>query len=125
MDKKLKENCKAEVYDPLRWKHFGCRRKASKDGFCKQHHPDSVAERQRKRDEKYELEQQKSPWATIEKLKNRIAELEAAQKAVVDAWVIEGPHPEHHDRWCQNLIVNWPALANAVKNLVRKHKGGD
>ncbi len=31
-----------------------CSRSAKKDGYCKQHHPDAIAERRKARDERYE-----------------------------------------------------------------------
>ena len=44
--------CKKQVWGS--WTYYQCSRKIWKDGYCKQHHPDSVKERERKRDEKWE-----------------------------------------------------------------------
>jgi len=47
------EQCKEEVA----WGNWGrvaqCKRKHVKDGYCKQHHPDSVEERRQKTMERY------------------------------------------------------------------------
>jgi len=48
------EQCKHNVYAD--WHTHQCPRKAWKDGYCKQHHPDTIAERDRKRREKWERE---------------------------------------------------------------------
>ena len=43
------ERCKREVSrTPFTWSR--CQRDAVRDGFCKQHHPDSVRERRKKRE---------------------------------------------------------------------------
>ena len=43
--------CKAEA--GRGWIFFQCSRKAWKDGWCKQHHPDIMEEKQRERNEVY------------------------------------------------------------------------
>lgn len=56
-----KNNCKARVSVPGVWsRDYQCSRKATRDGFCKQHHPDSVAARDKKSQEKA-----KEDWAEI------------------------------------------------------------
>lgn len=62
------------------WHMCQCSRKIWKDGYCKQHHPDSVKEREKKRDERYEAKKAKSPWRLLEKANARIKELEAKMK---------------------------------------------
>ena len=69
--------CKERVYGIGVWHDYQCNRKAWKDGYCKQHHPDTVAERRRKSDEKYEKLQENSPWNLLRKANERIKELEA------------------------------------------------
>jgi hypothetical protein len=51
-----------------------CSRKAWKDGYCKQHHPDTVAERDKAYHERY---QQKLAHDPLQMAVKRIAELEA------------------------------------------------
>ena len=68
----MKEKCKAKVFDG--WRFHSCPRYASIDGFCKQHHPDTVAERHRKRDERFRQKMDASP---LSKCIKRTQELEA------------------------------------------------
>ncbi len=43
------EHCKTMVYSSeLFGRSYQCQRKAVKDGYCKQHHPDSVEKRKQK-----------------------------------------------------------------------------
>ena len=51
-------NCKEFVRGEGTWGSFHrhqCNRRAVKDGYCKQHHPDTVAERNEKRNKRYEV----------------------------------------------------------------------
>lgn len=88
--------CKGTVWDG--WHRYACSRKASTEaGYCKSHDPAMIAERTKKRDEKWEKERAErderwrqeeqerqrkekilAAWDSIEMLKARIAELEAA-----------------------------------------------
>lgn len=68
-----KENCSKKVWD--HWKYRNCSRFAIKDGFCKQHHPDSVKERERKTEERYKREQRNSPWTMLANAKKEIEDL--------------------------------------------------
>lgn len=53
------EQCKAMVYRAPYNHDHQCTRKAWKDGYCKQHHPDSAKERQRKSQERFDKRQAK------------------------------------------------------------------
>ena len=53
-----------------------CFRKTWKDGYCKQHHPDTVAERRRKSMEKWEEKRKQEPWYRLQRANERIKELE-------------------------------------------------
>jgi len=74
------ERCKASVLD-YGWRSRQCSRKPWRDGWCKQHHPDTIAERKRIRDLRYKQKRANGPLARaqkeIERLRARIAELEA------------------------------------------------
>ena len=51
------QHCKEKVYPKERWGSFHpyqCTRKIWMDGYCKQHHPRTVAERESIKDAKYE-----------------------------------------------------------------------
>jgi len=64
-----------------------CTRAASKDGYCKTHHPDAVAARKAKSEERWNKQAELSPWRIIERqkeeierLKSRITELSKESK---------------------------------------------
>lgn len=65
--------CVEQVFDG--WHHHQCSRNAVKDGYCRQHHPDAVAERERKRKERQEAERAKSPYRLIERMGAKLREL--------------------------------------------------
>jgi hypothetical protein len=72
------DTCKEGVWDG--WHSHRCYRKAWKDGYCKQHHPDSVKARQKESQRKWEERQAKDPLRIalnrIKELESRIRELE-------------------------------------------------
>lgn len=78
MTKEAPVYCKESVWQGMA--SYRCSRKAWKDGYCKQHHPDSVAERDRKaelrREEKWAEHVANDPWRKLEAANARIAELE-------------------------------------------------
>jgi len=47
-----KENCKQRIFSG--WNNYQCSRKAVKDGYCKQHHPDTVKALREKSCRKFE-----------------------------------------------------------------------
>ena len=66
----MSDKCKERV-----WHHFcnsQCSRNAVKDGYCKQHHPDSVAKRKKESEERL----RRSPYARLERATLEIKELE-------------------------------------------------
>lgn len=67
--------CREEVQKRLGWGYFyQCSRKIWKDGYCKQHHPESVKKRQEKATRRHEESQKKTCWY----------KLNEAQKTIVD-----------------------------------------
>ena len=71
--------CKETVYPNERWGSFyphQCEKKIWKDGYCKIHHPDTVAEMRRKSDEQYKIKQKQSAWYLLGEAQKRIQELE-------------------------------------------------
>ena len=46
--------CKEQVFRGCWSRRSGCSRKATRGGYCKQHHPDTVAEKRRKQNEESE-----------------------------------------------------------------------
>jgi len=71
------EFCKELVFDSGGWHKYQCSRKAVKDGYCKQHHPDAVAERRKKSEEAYEAKREQSDWRRLARAQERIALLES------------------------------------------------
>lgn len=72
------EQCRARV-----WGNFNfhrCPRKAVKDGYCYQHHPEAVQKRKEEAEKRSEEAQQQSPWAKLERARKRIEELETTLK---------------------------------------------
>lgn len=67
------EQCKASVNHD--WHYAQCSRNPWKDGWCKQHHPDSIETRYEKSLERYKEQQENSPFARaawqIKELKTR------------------------------------------------------
>ena len=60
------------------WANFHrhqCTRKIWKDDKCKQHHPESVQERNDKRNQKYEEDRKKTPPFRLEKLRDGLVVL--------------------------------------------------
>ena len=47
------------------WDYAQCSRKAWKDGYCKQHHPDTVVERQKRSQETWKRKQENMPVARL------------------------------------------------------------
>jgi len=72
------ERCSEKVRDEGMWPTFhSCKNKVWKDGYCKQHHPDTVAARRAARGKRYEEKEKQSPWYKLKQANKRIAELEA------------------------------------------------
>jgi Zn-dependent M32 family carboxypeptidase len=81
------EYCEEMVWQGMA--RYQCSRKAWKDGYCKQHHPDSVAERaekSRQRSEARWAEQKANdPWRKLEAANARIAELEEQLRVLTNS----------------------------------------
>jgi hypothetical protein len=87
-------NCKEQVFRD--WHNYPCSRKAWKDGYCKQHHPDSVKARDAERTRKWEVKKEESPYRKIETLNADLTALRAENdqlKAIVDAFREEVDSP--------------------------------
>jgi hypothetical protein len=81
----MSEQCKKTIYGD--WgRHRGCSRNATKDGYCKQHHPDAVAARGKKRDDDYEKKRKDSPYYRLGVALKRITELEAKLEAMTNCY---------------------------------------
>ena len=86
MDKSDTPRCKEEVMPATGFpRPHRCHFKASKDGYCKIHHPDSVKAREEKQRLKYEAERAKSPYFLLQKATERNKELEREVTALTAA----------------------------------------
>ena len=66
--------CKIMVWET--WHEHQCRRKIWKDGYCKQHHPDTVEERRKKQQQRDEEKRKQDPYYKLGQAHTRIKELE-------------------------------------------------
>ena len=85
----MSEQCKMEV-----WRGFHtyqCSRKAVKNGYCKQHHPDTVAARKAASMAKWQRENDE--WRNQGRLENAAPALLDACKGVMD--MLDGEFPGH------------------------------
>jgi hypothetical protein len=62
-----------------------CTRNAVTDGFCKQHHPETVKARRQKSEDDYNAKQAKTPYARLRVAMDRIKELEAEVERLNEA----------------------------------------
>ena len=77
--------CKADVYRGRWSRKSQCDRKPWKDGWCKQHHPDSVKAREEASEKRWEENRKQQPWYKLREAQRRIAELEAEVAALRSA----------------------------------------
>lgn len=80
----MNERCQARVYPPHTFQGTYCSRKAWKDGWCKQHHPDSVRKRREEADKQYAEKRKKSVWYRLEQAHQEIKVLKAALTEIRD-----------------------------------------
>ena len=62
------------------WCSHPCGKNVWKDGYCKIHHPESVAARRAKSEARWEEKKKQSAWYKLEQANKRIAELESEIK---------------------------------------------
>lgn len=77
---KVKEKCKEKVFVGNWGRQSQCSRNACKDGFCKQHHPETKKAREEEKDRRWEEKQKKSAWYLLKEANEKIARLEAEIK---------------------------------------------
>ena len=130
----MSEQCKEKIFHT--WSSRNCSRKAVTDGYCKQHHPDSVKAARLKSEEKWARERENTPLAvarrTIESQERRIKELENGLIAADDVYGVWYNESEDilvaKDRDIAELV----AMLNKVEDLMTDsvgveglHMGGD
>ena len=78
-----------------------CSRKATKDGFCHQHHPDTKTLRQAKADERHKQRQQNSIYsqlARLEKINTDQSRIMSEIVEALEAMLHESDTPEAFER---------------------------
>jgi hypothetical protein len=93
--------CKASVTEKGRWSYpYQCKRMSWRDGWCKQHHPDTEAKRAKESQERYERQRANSP-------SRKLADLRQEYDAVL----------------CQrDQLIKACEYASTCLSLVRIHK---
>jgi hypothetical protein len=76
----MSEKCKKRVWGQSSFNSYSCSRNAWKDGYCKQHHPDTVTERRKKSDAAYEIKRKQSPLYKLQQAIVKIKALEEENK---------------------------------------------
>ncbi len=101
----MSERCRERVHDGGRSVRLHqCRRYAIADGFCKQHHPDTVKAREAKTEEAWQAKREREP---LQIALRRIAELEAAQRWIKPS---EQQPPLDAPVWLYDGYVIWPDM---------------
>ncbi len=83
-----KEKCKEKVYPNERWGSFHphrCKNNAWKDGYCKQHHPDTAKEREQKSEARWEAKRKRSPEYKLKQAGKEIERLKKALGAIANS----------------------------------------
>ena len=83
--------CKEEIMDG--WHFRGCSRKAKKDGYCTQHHPDTIAKRDKDRAARDKIEQENSIYARHKRSQAKLTAIKAACQDCRDGYAPD--HPPH------------------------------
>lgn len=82
------EYCKAQVANltgrGLHHSFRECCRKAWKDGYCKQHHPETAAAKKAKEDEKYRLWNQSTRTYAQEQIKKALVHMENGDHSIAE-----------------------------------------
>ena len=83
-----KSLCKARVGEPGRsMRTHQCQRKAQQDGWCWQHHPDAIAERDHQSKERWqrEIDSRSAPHRKLEQAQAEIVRLTKQRDALLEA----------------------------------------
>ena len=78
----MSDRCKESVPNDHSVTFRRCSFKAWKDGYCKIHHPESVAARSKKSEERYQAQRAKSPYVLLQKSNELVEQLERENEAL-------------------------------------------
>lgn len=117
--------CRERVAGLGGWHFHQCSRKVWKDGYCRQHHPDTVAERNRKSRELWKKKQDASPWSQLKRAMEREevlkAELAEAKKELEYLKGCVHMSPSIAKRVIVHLRRSWNEEANALATLIQNN----
>lgn len=89
-EEELKTRCMKEVYYPGGFHTYRCRRKAVKDGWCKQHHPEAERARREKSDREWKAKWDNSPVMQLkrkeEEMRSLALRLDTARNKLQEAF---------------------------------------
>jgi hypothetical protein len=93
---------------------YQCQKKIWKDGFCKQHHPDTIKAKNDAREQKYqeERERDRKKWALQSAAPDMLAALTGVQSAFPDL-----------DQFQDKNGYSLAPLAQIIKDAISKAKG--
>ena len=109
----MQEKCKKRVYGDT-YRDRSCSRNAVKDGYCLQHHPDSVSKRREKSDALYEENRKNSYPYLMEQSGKRIVLLQKGIQKMKAAMLAGRPaDPRDCEKWDEAL--DWADKNEGVK----------
>ena len=76
---KVEGRCKEKVFPKDLWGVFHshqCSRNIWKDGYCKQHHPDTKKKREKEKDKRFKEKQKQDPWYKLGRAQDKIKRME-------------------------------------------------
>ena len=109
------EHCKERVVWDRTWgRTKQCSRYARKDGYCKQHHPDSVRERDAKSeaDWRAKMDARRKPFDTIKELRAENERLTAIEENLKDVLRRMEDGPCSH--WQSKPMMFWQQILTRV-----------
>ncbi len=77
-------DCKERVHDVHGASLHQCTRKATRDGYCYQHHPDAVEKRRKESDRAYHKRMERDPFTLFMRCQKRCAEVESVLRKFVE-----------------------------------------
>lgn len=107
----MSDQCKTEVQDHTGWRWHRCSRTATKDGYCWQHHPDAIEERQEEAMRRLNQKLENSP------LKKAIRRAEKAEARVAAGIAATNDKSEAYGLYA----VGWNAALKHVRDVLENN----
>jgi len=119
------KRCKAAVWTPRAWHAHQCPRKPWKDGWCKQHHPDTVKTREEAYEKRYKEKQERHDRAMRSAYGRKEYERgwnEAVEKC---AQRCEERAREWHESHLLDKADEAECCADSIRELTKPNKEGE